>query len=135
MAFTRKPYLHLLALGLFTALFALPSTLLAETPHVVNPAELQNSAVAATQTRQQNIQKIRDFLSTEVAQKELQSAHIDATQVKSAVSSLNDQELAQLASRADKAQANFAAGVLTTTDIALIVLGVAVIILIIVVAS
>jgi hypothetical protein len=135
MLFAPKNHFYALTLGILMALFAAPSNVLAETPHVVNPAELQNSAVTATQMRQQNIQKVRNFLSSPVAQKELKSAQIDPVQVKNAVSSLNDQELAQLASRADKAQTDFAAGRLSTEDIALIVLGVAVIILIIVVAS
>ena len=55
--------------------------------------------------------------------------------VKKAVSQLDNQELAQLAARADKAQHDFAAGYLSTLDIALIILGVALIILIIVVAK
>jgi hypothetical protein len=57
---------------------------------------------------------------------------MDTRQVKTAVSTLNDQELAQLAARADKAQADFAAGTLSQRDLILIILGVAVLILIIV---
>lgn len=135
MSLGNKRCIQMLATGVFMVLFALPGALLAETPHVVNPADLQNSAVNASQTRQQNIQKVRKFLSTEIAQKELKSAHIDAKQVKEGVSRLSDQELAQLASRTDKAQADFAAGYLDNRDIVLIVLGVVVIILIVVVAS
>jgi CHASE3 domain sensor protein len=55
--------------------------------------------------------------------------------VKQAVSQLDDQELAQLSAKADKAQKDFAAGYLSTIDIALIILGVALIILIIVVVK
>lgn len=88
--------------------------------------------MAATQVRQQNVQKIRDFLSTPAAAKALQNARIDASQVKNGVATLDDQELAKLAAQADKAQKDFAAGYLTTRDIILIVLGVALIILIIV---
>ena len=67
-----------------------------------------------------------------MAEKALQSAHVDPTQVKQAVSSLSDQELAQLASRAQKAQADFAAGSLSERDLLIILIGIAVIILIIV---
>jgi hypothetical protein len=70
-----------------------------------------------------------------VAEQAMQKAHIDAGRVRNAVANLNDQELAQLAARADKAQHDFAAGYLTTRDIALIILAVAVIILIIVLAT
>jgi hypothetical protein len=57
---------------------------------------------------------------------------MDPQQVKTAASTLNDQELSQLAARADKAQADFAAGSLSQRDLILIILGVAVLILIIV---
>jgi hypothetical protein len=115
--------------------FAIPVDLMAETAHVVSPSDLQKQAVAATQVREQNAQKVRSFLSGSVAEQTMQKAHIDATRVRNAVANLNDQELAQLATRADKAQHDFAAGYLTTRDIALIILAVAVIILIIVVAT
>jgi hypothetical protein len=48
------------------------------------------------------------------------------------VSNLNDAELAQLAARAEKAQANFAAGDLSDRDLIFIILAIAVIVLIIV---
>jgi len=111
-----------------------PSALIAET-HVVSPGDLQKQALSASQSRQRNIETVRDFVATPAAQKTLRDARINPAQVQRAVSSLSDAELATLASRADKAQRDFAAGYLSTLDIALIILGVALIILIIVVAS
>jgi hypothetical protein len=52
--------------------------------------------------------------------------------VKTAVSALNDQELARLAARSERAQADFAAGTLSERDLLFLLLGVAVLILIIV---
>jgi hypothetical protein len=52
--------------------------------------------------------------------------------VKNAVSRLNDEELAQLAARASKAQADFAAGRLSDRDLIIILLAVVALILIIV---
>ena len=49
-----------------------------------------------------------------------------------AVSQLNDQELAQLASRASKANADFAAGTLSDRDLIIILVAIAALILIIV---
>lgn len=112
-----------------------PAGLFAETAHVVSPADLHAKAAASSQVRQQNVAKVREFLSGPVAADALQKAHIDAGQVKGAVSQLDDQELAQLAAKADKAQKDFAAGYLSTIDIALIILGVALIILIIVIVK
>jgi acyl-CoA reductase-like NAD-dependent aldehyde dehydrogenase len=75
---------------------------------------------------------VQRLLSTPAAEKALKSAKMDTQQVKAAVSTLSDQELAQLAARADKAQADFAAGTLSERDLILIILGIAVLVLIIV---
>jgi len=112
-------------------IFILPTEALAQS-HVVSPADLQKQAVAASQARQQNLEAVQNLLSTPMAEKAMKSAKIDARQVKTAVASLDDQELAQLAARANKAQADFSAGDLSTRDITLIILGIAVLILIIV---
>jgi hypothetical protein len=113
------------------ALVVIPSDLLAQS-HVVSPADLQKQAMAATQVREQNLQTVQHFLSSATAEKALKSAQINPQQVRTAVSTLNDQELAQLAARADKAQADFAAGNLSDRDLILIILGIAALVLIIV---
>src|SRR5437763_8780465 len=66
--------------------------------------------VTSTQARQHNWETVRQFLSSQRAENALKSAHMNSGQVQTAVSTLSDQELAQLASRADKAQADFAGG-------------------------
>jgi hypothetical protein len=99
---------------------------------VVNPADLQKEVLAATGARQRNMETINGFLSSTKVQKVLGSVGIDPEQAKTAVSSLNDQELARLAARAETAQADFAAGRMSDRDLLYIVLGVAVLILIIV---
>lgn len=111
--------------------FIVPTGLLAQT-HVVSPADLQQQVVTASQVREHNLQTVQNFLSTPRAEKAFKSSHIDPRQVRTAVSTLNDQELAELAARADKAQAEFAAGNLSDHDLVLIILGIAVLILIIV---
>src|ERR1700758_2799892 len=85
------------------AIFAVPPSLLAQA-HIVSPADLQNEIMAATRTRQQNVDKVKQFFSSPTAEKTLKSAHMDAEQVKNAVPTLSDAELAHLASRTDKAQ-------------------------------
>lgn len=99
-------------------------------PHVVSPADLQNAAVETSQTRQQNIDALNQLFSSDQGQQALQSAHVDPQQVKTAVAAMSDQELAQLASRARQAQADFAAGGLVT---GLIILAVLVIVIAIIV--
>jgi len=105
---------------------ALQSPLAAATRnHVVSPAELQQATASAARTRQQNIARVEKFLSSRQAEKALKSAHLDPVQVKKAVPALSNQELARLASRADKTQNDFAAGSLTHGQITLIILATA----------
>jgi len=114
-------------------IFAVPGNLMAEAgAHLVSPADLQKAAVNASQTRQHNLETLRTFLSSERAQKALKSANMDPQQVKNAVSSLSDADLAQLAARADKAQTDFAAGNFSDRDLILIILAIAILVLIIV---
>jgi len=114
-------------------LFALPQNLVAEgTVHVVSPSDLQRAAVQASNLRQQNMEQVRQFFSSEKAERALRSAHMNPEQVKNAVSTLDDAELAQLAQRTQKAQVDFAAGTLSDRDLIIILVAVAVLILIIV---
>ena len=131
MQFDLRQSLRVAVAILLVALFIVPTDALAQS-HVVSPADLQKEAVAASQVRQHNLDSVQRLLSTPVAEKALKSAKMDTQQVKTAVSTLSDQELAQLAAKADKAQADFAAGTLSERDLILIILGIAVLVLIIV---
>ena len=111
--------------------FAVPPSLVAQS-HVVSPADLQREMVASTQARQHNLETVRQFLSSPRAENALKSAHMNPEQVRTAVSTLNDQELARLASRADKAQADFAGGRLEDRDLLIIIVAIAALVLLIV---
>ena len=112
-------------------LFFVPADLVAQS-HVVSPADLQKEVVAASQARQKNLETVQQLLSTPTAEKAMKSAQVNPQQVKTAVSTLNDQELAQLAARANKAQADFAAGRIEERDLILIILAIVALVLIIV---
>ena len=116
---------------ILVTIFAVPRTLLAQA-HLVSPADLQKEMVTATLARQHNLEAVRQFLSSQTAEKTLKSAGMDSAEVKNAVSTLSDQELSQLASRAQTAQSNFAAGSLSDRDLIFIIVGIAVLVLIIV---
>ena len=131
MQFNLRQCLRMALAVVLVALFIVPTEALAQS-HVVSPADLQKAAVASSQARQQNLDAVQHLLSSPRAQKAMQSAKMDPQQVQTAVSTLNDQELAQLAARADKAQADFSAGNLSERDLILIILGIAVLVLIIV---
>jgi hypothetical protein len=114
-------------------MFALPQNLLAEAAtHVVSPSELQQAVVKASTARQQNLDDVRQFFSSEKAQQALKSARVNPEQVKSAVATLDDAELAQLASRVHKTQTDFSAGTLSDRDLIIILVAIAALILIIV---
>jgi hypothetical protein len=123
-------FLRVLAVVLLVAVAAFP-VLAAET-HVVSGADLQKEIMAASQARQHNLDTVQQFVSSEKAQRALKSAKIDPQQVKAAMATLSAEELAQLASQAEKAQADFAAGTLSDRDLLLILLGIAALVLIIV---
>ncbi len=111
--------------------FAVPPSLLAQT-HVISPNQLQKETVAASQQRQRNLDTLANFFSSPKAQSALRSAGVTTEQVKTAVSSLDNQELAKLAARADKAQADFAAGNITDHDLLIIMIAILALVLIIV---
>ncbi len=133
MYFAWKQSARVVTAFVLATIFAVPQSLLAQaTNHLVSPSDLHQAAIAATQARQQNIAKVREFFSSAQAQQAMKSARIDAEQVKGAVASLNDAELAQLASRVQKLQADFAAGNFSDRDLILIILAVVALVLIIV---
>ncbi len=145
MSLNPRPFARLVTAGILAALFVIPENILAQAQveakiqqaeqaqqHIVSPAELQQATVAASQQRQKNVDTLNNFFSSDQARRTLQSAHINPEQVKNAVAGLSPDEQAQLASRVNSAQADFAAGNLDNNDLLVILLCVAVLILVIV---
>jgi hypothetical protein len=131
MASSLRQCVRIITACCLAAIFAVPPSLLAQT-HIVSPAELQKETVRASTTRQQNLNKLSGLLTSSQAQRALAASGVNIRQVTSAMSSLNDQELARLAARADKAQADFAAGRIDDHDLLIILIAIAALILIIV---
>lgn len=133
MHFDIKQVFRVATAFVLAAMFAVPQNLVAEAAsHVVSPSELQQAAVKASAARRQNAEQVQQFFSSEKADQALRSAHMSPQQVKNAVATLDDAELAQLASRLNKAQADFAAGTLSDRDLIIILVAIAALILIIV---
>jgi cobalamin biosynthesis Mg chelatase CobN len=131
MKLTLKQLAALLGLCVLLAMFT-GFPLFGAEDHVVSSSELQQQAVAATNTRQQNADTVTRFMSSPKAQQELQTAHVSPTEVKSAISKMSDEEVAQLAQRVDKTQADFAAGGMSDRAVILLVIAIIVLVLIIV---
>jgi hypothetical protein len=133
MRFEPKQCLRAVTACILVTIFSIPQNLFAQAAeHVVSPSEMQKAVVNASRVRQQNLDTLKEFFSSERAHRALKSAHTDPEQVKRAVASLSDAELAHLASRAQKAQADFAAGHLSDRDLIIILIVIAGLILIIV---
>jgi len=133
MHFELKQCIRAGAAGVLISIFTLPNSLFAQDgEHVVSSSDLQKAAGDAALTRQQHIDTLNRFFSSDQARQALKSSNMDAQQVKSAAATLDDQELAQLATRADKAQQDFAAGRMSDHDLLIILVCIAALILIIV---
>lgn len=134
----RKRLIHALLACIMAVLCAVPQSVMAQAAerqsaeHVVSSSELQKATVDASQARQKNLDTVDKFFSSAKAQRALKSAQMNPEQVKSAVAGLSSQELAQLASRANSTQNNFAAGNINNRDLLIILVGIAALILIIV---
>jgi hypothetical protein len=98
--------------------------------HLVSPSQLQQQVQGASAARRKDVATLTQFLSSPAAAQAMQSHHIDAQQVKDAIPTLSDAELAQLSARAAHAQQEFAAGSLSNNDLLLIILILVVVILI-----
>jgi hypothetical protein len=97
--------------------------------HLVSPGQLDSQVQASTATRQKQVEGLTQFLSTPQAEKAMKDAKIDPVQVKTAIPTLSNAELADLSTRADRAQHDFAAGGIGTLALALIIIAIVVIIL------
>jgi hypothetical protein len=108
---------------------------LAQESHVVPLAELHASVVAAGEQRQQNLSRLERFFTGESAEKALKTARLNGNQVRNAIATLNDQELARLAARAEKANSDFAAGALNNQELTYIIIALATAVLILIIVA
>ena len=117
-------------------LMSVPADAFAATPpqdHLVSPQAMQKQMADSATARQKNIEAVKNFLSSPGAARAMRDAHYSPEQVKNAIPSLSDQELASLAARSTDAQQKFAAGALTRPELALIVIALVVLIVVIIV--
>jgi CHASE3 domain sensor protein len=128
--------LRILVPSALVLLTSMPADAFAATPaqdHLVSPQAMQKQMADSASARQKNIETVRSFLSSPVADRAMRDAHYSPEQVKNAISSLSDQELASLAARSTDAQQKFAAGALTRPELALIVIALVVLIVVVIV--
>lgn len=102
----------------------------------VSPSELRQAVADAAKARQKNLDQVRTFFSSEPVRAAIKSGKIDYQKVEKAISTLNTDELARLASRTMQIERDFAAGAMSNQELTYIViaLAAAVVVLIAVVA-
>jgi len=124
---------HLTARILLLLLPAM-ATWAAET-HVVPLTELHARAISASDERQSDLARLDRFFSADAARQALHSVKLDGVQIHQAVALLSSEELARLASRADKIQADLAAGALSNQELTYIVIALATAVLILIIVK
>ncbi len=122
--------------GALVVALAFPPDIFAQKPepdHVVGSQALQQQLKINSETRQKEINTLKGFLSGPQAERAMRDAHINPDQVRTAIPTLSDEELASLSTRATDAQQKFSAGLIGNELLLIIIVLVAVIIIVAVV--
>ena len=101
--------------------------------HLVTSQAMQDQLTQSAADRQKNIDAVKRFLNSPIADKAIRAAHYNPEEVRKAIPTLTDDELADLAARSNQVQQEFVAGSLTRTELALIAVAFVVIIVVILV--
>jgi hypothetical protein len=129
-----KWFSQALLVTVLSSLMIVPQDAFAQ-QHVVTSSDLRQAVVNASQTRQAQEAQLENFFSSDQARQALRSANIDYKVVQNGIHLLSNDELARLSARADQAQRDFAAGTMTDRDLLWIVIALALLLIIVVVAT
>jgi len=121
-------------LALAAAITAGPTLAQSQTDqHVVSLGELNKDAARPAETRRANEAEIRQLFATVDGQKALKSANVDYAKIDRAVSSMSDEDVARISSRARELDRDFAGGNLSDHDLLVILIVVLIVVILIVV--
>ncbi|HEY2820217.1 MAG TPA: hypothetical protein VGJ06_04165 [Candidatus Acidoferrum sp.] len=101
--------------------------------HVVSLGELNQDAAGPAEARRANEAEIRHLFATVDGQKALKTANVEYAKIDRAVSSMSDEDVARISSRAREIDRDFAAGSLSDHDLLLILIIALIVIILIVV--
>src|SRR3984957_3379491 len=101
--------------------------------HVVSLGELNKDAARPAETRRANEAEIRQLFATVDGQKALKSANVDYAKIDRAVSSMSDEDVARISSRARELDRDLGGGNLTDHDLLVILIVVLIVVILIVV--
>jgi len=129
----RRFSISLVVLILITGLFT-PQIVKAD-EHIVSPSDLHKAIQDRSDSRQANLNQVDNFFSSSEAQQALRQAKLDPQQVRTAISSLSDEDLARLAAKTTQAQKDFAAGALTHRQVTYVIIAVTLVVIILILAA
>lgn len=98
--------------------------------HIVSSQALQQQMESSSAARQKDVATVKGFLASPAAEHALRSAHMDPVQIRTAIPTLSNTELANLAARASNAQQQFAAGQMSDEMLLVVALLIAIIIIV-----
>jgi hypothetical protein len=101
--------------------------------HVVSLGELNKDAAGPGESRRANEAEIRQLFATVDGQKALKSANVEYAKIDRAVSSMSDEDVARISSRARELNRDFAGGNLSDHDLLVILIVVLIVVILIVV--
>lgn len=120
--------------GILVCALAFPADIFAQAvqpDHIVSSQAMQQQLEATAAARQRDINTLNNFLTSPTAERAMQNAHINPTQVKTAIPTLSNEELASLATRAADAQMQFAAGSFSNDQLLIVILIIALVIVVV----
>jgi hypothetical protein len=129
--------LHLARVSLVYSLVAalLTPQLLQAQSSIVQPSELKNAIEKASLNRARNLAQVRSFFSSKPVRNALSKTGMKPDRLNEAAASLSPDELARLAARTQKIQADFAAGALSNQELTYIVIALAAAVLVLIVVA
>jgi hypothetical protein len=120
-------------MALAAAVTAGPMLAQQQADHVVSLGELSKDAAGPAESRRANEADIRRLFATVDGQKALKTANVEYAKIDRAVSSMSDEDVARISSRAREIDRDFAAGNLSDHDLLLILIIALIVIILIVV--
>jgi hypothetical protein len=103
--------------------------------HIVSTSDLQHAIQQQSQNRVENLAKVQNFFSSRLATDTLKGAKVDSIQIRKAVSTLSNEELARLASQTQKIQNDVAGGALTHRQVTYVIIAVTLVVIVAILAG
>ena len=102
---------------------------------IVQPSELKNAIGKASSVREKNLAQVRSFFTSKQVRAALSKTTMKPESLVSRAAALSPEELAKLAERTQKIQADFAAGSLSNQELTYVVIALAAAVLVLIVVA